>query len=77
MEETETGGMEPVDLRCGDQPELLSLIICGEEEATPEESDLGGKRKNNKQCYYSECFPGWRTVALRGCQSHGHCQTAS
>lgn len=68
MEETETGGMEPVDLRCGDQPELLSLIICGEEEATPEENDLGGKRKkNNKQCYYSECFPGalWLCVAVR------------
>ncbi|XP_044041141.1 zinc finger translocation-associated protein isoform X3 [Siniperca chuatsi] len=41
MEEKETGGSEPVDLRCAEQAELLSLIICGEEEATQEESDLG------------------------------------
>ncbi|KAM8746861.1 zinc finger translocation-associated protein isoform 2-T2 [Acanthopagrus schlegelii] len=41
MEEKETGESEPVDLRCAEQTELLSLIISGEEEATPEESDLG------------------------------------
>ncbi|XP_019129047.1 uncharacterized protein C11orf95 homolog isoform X3 [Larimichthys crocea] len=41
MEEKETGGSEPVDLRCAEQAELLSLIISGEEEATQEESDLG------------------------------------
>ncbi|XP_069564136.1 LOW QUALITY PROTEIN: zinc finger translocation-associated protein [Brachyistius frenatus] len=41
MEEKEPGGSEPVDLRCAEQPELLSLIISGEEEATQEESDLG------------------------------------
>lgn len=46
MEEKEPGGSEPVDLRCAEQPELLSLIISGEEEATQEESDLGGKEKN-------------------------------
>lgn len=45
MEEKETGGSEPVDLRCAEQAELLSLIISGEEEATQEESDLGGKEK--------------------------------
>lgn len=55
MEEKETGESEPVDLRCGEQAELLSLIISGEEEATQEESDLGGNEKN--QCDYSECFP--------------------
>lgn len=55
MEEKETGESEPVDLRCAEQTELLSLIISGEEEATPEESDLGGKGKNS--CYYSGCFP--------------------
>ncbi|XP_051284509.1 zinc finger translocation-associated protein isoform X1 [Dicentrarchus labrax] len=41
MEEKDTGGSEPVDLRCAEQAELLSLIISGEEEATQEESDLG------------------------------------
>ncbi|KAK9524415.1 hypothetical protein VZT92_016810 [Zoarces viviparus] len=41
MEEKEPGGSEPVDLRCAEQAELLSLIISGEEEATQEESDLG------------------------------------
>ncbi|XP_031146262.1 uncharacterized protein C11orf95 homolog isoform X1 [Sander lucioperca] len=41
MEEKESGESEPVDLRCAEQPELLSLIISGEEEATQEESDLG------------------------------------
>ncbi|KAK2900282.1 zinc finger translocation-associated protein isoform X2 [Channa argus] len=41
MEEKETGEREPVNLRCAEQAELLSLIISGEEEATPEESDLG------------------------------------
>ncbi|XP_070849235.1 zinc finger translocation-associated protein isoform X4 [Chaetodon trifascialis] len=41
MEEKETGQSEPVDLRCAEQAELLSLIISGEEEATQEESDLG------------------------------------
>lgn len=46
MEEKETGESEPVDLRCAEQAELLSLIISGEEEATQEESDLGGKEKN-------------------------------
>lgn len=45
MEEKETGESEPVDLRCGEQAELLSLIISGEEEATQEESDLGGNGK--------------------------------
>ncbi|XP_017282504.3 uncharacterized protein C11orf95 [Kryptolebias marmoratus] len=37
----EAAGSEPVDLRCSEQPELLSLIISGEEEATREGSDLG------------------------------------
>ncbi|XP_039996353.1 uncharacterized protein C11orf95 homolog isoform X1 [Xiphias gladius] len=41
MEEKETGEREPVDLRCAEQAELLSLIISGEEEATQEESDIG------------------------------------
>ncbi|XP_037334664.2 zinc finger translocation-associated protein [Pungitius pungitius] len=41
MEEKDPGGSEPVDLRCAEQAELLSLIISGEEEATKEESDLG------------------------------------
>ncbi|XP_035798449.1 zinc finger translocation-associated protein isoform X1 [Amphiprion ocellaris] len=41
MEEKGAGQSEPVDLRCAEQPELLSLIISGEEEATQEESDLG------------------------------------
>lgn len=45
MEEKEPGESEPVDLRCGEQAELLSLIISGEEEAAQEESDLGGKGK--------------------------------
>ncbi|KAM9426585.1 zinc finger translocation-associated protein [Pholidichthys leucotaenia] len=39
--EEEAAGSEPVDLRCAQQPELLSLIISGEEEATQEQSDLG------------------------------------
>lgn len=51
MEEKDTGDSEPVDLRCAEQPELLSLIISGEEEATQEHSDLGGNEK--KLCYYS------------------------
>ncbi|XP_068164316.1 zinc finger translocation-associated protein isoform X2 [Antennarius striatus] len=41
MEEKETGENEPVDLRCAEPPELLSLIISGEEEATQEERDVG------------------------------------
>ncbi|XP_034471527.1 uncharacterized protein C11orf95 homolog isoform X3 [Hippoglossus hippoglossus] len=40
MEEAESGGPEP-EPRCAEQTELLSLIISGEEEATPEESELG------------------------------------
>ncbi|XP_072315021.1 zinc finger translocation-associated protein isoform X2 [Eucyclogobius newberryi] len=40
MEETDTGGTGPVDLRCAEQAELLSLIISGDEEATREDSDL-------------------------------------
>ncbi|XP_019955624.2 zinc finger translocation-associated protein isoform X4 [Paralichthys olivaceus] len=40
MEEAESGGLEP-EPRCAEQTELLSLIISGEEEATPEESELG------------------------------------
>ncbi|XP_055012731.1 zinc finger translocation-associated protein isoform X2 [Boleophthalmus pectinirostris] len=40
MEEADTGGTEPVDLRCAEQAELLSLIISGDEEATREDSDL-------------------------------------
>ncbi|XP_028285633.1 uncharacterized protein C11orf95 homolog isoform X2 [Parambassis ranga] len=47
MEEKEPGESEPVDLRCAEQPELLSLIISGEEEATQEESDLGEERLAN------------------------------
>ncbi len=47
MEEKEPGESEPVDLRCAEQAELLSLIISGEEEATQEESDLGGKEKTS------------------------------
>lgn len=39
MEEADTGA-EPLDLRCGEQPELLSLIISGDEEATREDRDL-------------------------------------
>lgn len=73
MEEKETAESEPVDLRCAEQPELLSLIISGEEEATQEESDLGGKGKN------SVIILGvsHRKAGLRCCQSHGHCQAAS
>ncbi|KAM4537331.1 zinc finger translocation-associated protein [Odontesthes bonariensis] len=41
MEEKETGVSEPVDLRCSEQSELLSLIISGEEEAARERSNLG------------------------------------
>lgn len=47
MEEQGAGERAPVNLRCADQPELLSLIISGQEEATQEGSDLGGKEKNN------------------------------
>lgn len=43
MEEKGAGAGEPGELRCAEQPELLSLIISGEEEATRGESDLGGK----------------------------------
>lgn len=56
MEEKETGEREPVDLRCAEQAELLSLIISGEEEATQEESDLGGKGKK-KLVLLLWCFP--------------------
>lgn len=80
MEEKETGESEPVDLRCGEQTELLSLIISGEEEATRAESDLGGKgRKKQKkpQCFFFILSVSQRNVRLRGCQSHGHCQAAS
>lgn len=45
MEEKEPGESEPVDLRCGEQAELLSIVISGEEEATQGESGLGGKGK--------------------------------
>lgn len=48
MEEADTGGTEPLDLRCAEQAELLSLIISGDEEATREDSDLGdGERLAN------------------------------
>ncbi|XP_030579073.1 uncharacterized protein C11orf95 [Archocentrus centrarchus] len=46
MEEQGAGEREPVNLRCADQPELLSLIISGQEEATQEESDLGDGLSN-------------------------------
>lgn len=70
MEEKEPGESEPVDLRCGEQAELLSLIISGEEEAAREESDLGGKG-GKKTSVIIVC------LGLRGCKSHGHCQAAS
>ncbi|KAM6909487.1 zinc finger translocation-associated protein [Xenentodon cancila] len=41
MERKEAREGEPVDLRCSEQSEVLSLIISGEEEATQEEGDLG------------------------------------
>ncbi|KAF7653435.1 hypothetical protein LDENG_00082970 [Lucifuga dentata] len=41
MEEKDTGESEPVDLRSAEQPELLSLIISGEEEATQGEEEDG------------------------------------
>lgn len=65
MEEKETGESEPVDLRCAEQTELLSLIISGEEEATPEESDLGGKGK--KLVLLFGVFPTvmWLCVSVR------------
>lgn len=74
MEEKDTGDSEPVDLRCAEQPELLSLIISGEEEATQQHSDLGGKGKKNSVIILGVSH---RKVCLRGCQSHGHCQAAS
>lgn len=73
MEEKETGESEPVDLRCAEQAELLSLIISGEEEATQEESDLGGKEKTSVVIL----GVSHRYVGLRGCQSRDHCQAAS
>lgn len=45
MEEREQGESEPVDLRCGEQAELISLGTNGAEEATREEAGLGGKEK--------------------------------
>uniref|UniRef100_A0A3B3ZKH5 C2H2-type domain-containing protein n=1 Tax=Periophthalmus magnuspinnatus TaxID=409849 RepID=A0A3B3ZKH5_9GOBI len=47
MEEADTGGTEPVDFRCAEQAELLSLIISGDEEATREDSDLEGDHLAN------------------------------
>ncbi|CAL1590714.1 unnamed protein product [Knipowitschia caucasica] len=41
MEEADPGEPGPVDLRCTEHPELLSLILRGDEEATREDSDLG------------------------------------
>lgn len=67
MEEKEPGESEPVDLRCSEQSELLSLIISGEEEATQEESDLGGKGKRNRKAVVIFVFSSaaewmWLTV---------------
>lgn len=43
----DTAETEPVELRCSEQPELLSLIISGEEEEEAQEgSDLGGKHNH-------------------------------
>lgn len=65
MEEKESGESEPVDLRCAEQPELLSLIISGEEEATQEESDLGGKEKKNVLLCCVFLTAKWDCVAVR------------
>lgn len=62
MEEKKTGGSEPVDLRCAEQAELLSLIISGEEEATQVESDLGGKGEKKQLlflCLPPQCGSAW------------------
>lgn len=65
MEEKETGESEPVDLRCAEQAELLSLIISGEEEATRGESDLGGKEKKRVLLFLVFPTAKWVCVAVR------------
>lgn len=45
MEEKEKEESEPLDLRSGDQAELILLVISGEEDATQDESALRGKIK--------------------------------
>ena len=80
MEEAESGGREP-EPRCAEQTELLSLIISGEEEATPEESELGGKGEKTSVIIVAE----WVCAAVRAtaivpqpvtlCQ--GQCQRAA
>lgn len=59
-----------------EQPELLSLIISGEEEATPEESDLGGKGGGSEGRKLSVFFAVALTGALCSCQNHGYCHAA-
>lgn len=52
MEEKEKEESEPLDLRSGDQAELILLVISGEEDATQDESALRGKIKIRGTFYY-------------------------
>lgn len=81
MEEKEKEESEPLDLRSGDQAELILLVISGEEDATQDESALRGKIKIRTFFlnfilfffYYllSAC------VGLLGCRGHGYYKTVS
>lgn len=84
MEETEDTGTEPLDLRCAEQTELLSLIISGDEEATREDSDLGGKLLllsvfPTAQCYtVTECDCQGTSIVRQSVNPHqGQCHGAA
>lgn len=56
MEEKEKEESEPLDLRSGDQAELILLVISGEEDATQDESAQRGKIKIRGHFFVFCCF---------------------
>lgn len=64
MEEKEKEESEPLDLRSGDQAELILLVISGEEDATQEESALRGKMRITVTFLTISFAPVWACLAV-------------
>lgn len=75
MEEKEKEESEPLDLRSGDQAELILLVISGEEDATQDESALRGKIKIRGTFFFNYLLSA--CVGLLGCRGHGSYKTVS
>lgn len=76
MEEKEKEESEPLDLRSGDQAELILLVISGEEDATQDESALRGKIKIRGAFFFLNYLLS-ACMGLLGCRGHGYYKTVS